>query len=129
MSRLKPKQHVVRAVLFLGAGAALALIPALGMYFDTGRKMVWLWILLLLATLPAIGWGSSHLAQSRGYSSGAGCGLCIVGYVVSGFLGTTCPQPLALGVGVLFVVLLPTVVLLALPNKSGHSHRRRHSSR
>src|SRR5438876_11632645 len=91
--------------------------PAVGMYFDTGRKMVWLWILVLLATLPASGWGSSHLAQSRGYSSGAGCGLCIVGYFISGLLGTTSRHPLALCVGVLFIVLLPTVVLLALPNK------------
>src|SRR5215471_18800064 len=109
MDRLKPKQHVMRAVLFLSTGAALAIISAVGMYFDMTRKMVWLWVLLLVATLPAIGWGSSHVAQSRGYPAGAGCGLCIVGYVISALLGTTSPHPLALGVGVIFVVLLPTV--------------------
>ena len=126
MHGLSPKQHTVRAILFLSAGSALAIIPAVGMYFDTTMKMVWLWILLLLATLPAVGWGSSHLAKSRGYSSGAGCGLCIVAYVVSGFLGTTSPHPLALGIGFLFIVLLPTVVLLTLPNKSERIHRRRY---
>jgi hypothetical protein len=102
----------------------MAIVPSVGMYLDPTRSMALLWILLLLATLPAIGRGASHLALSRGYSTGAGCGLCIVGYVISGFLGTTSPHPLAMGVGVLFIVLLPTVVLLALPNKSGHSHRR-----
>src|SRR4051794_18272712 len=118
MSDLRPKQHARRAALLLSLGAVLAIVPAVGMYFDTTRSMVLLWILLLVATLPAIGWGTSHLALSRGYSTGAGCGLCIVGYVISGFLGTTSPHPLALGIGVLFVVLLPTVVLLSLPNKA-----------
>jgi hypothetical protein len=126
MSELSPKQHARRAGLLLGLGALLAIVPAVGMYYDTNRSMVLLLILLLVATLPAIGWGASHLALSRGYSTGGGCGLCIVGYIVSGFLGTTSPHPLALGVGVLFIVLLPTVVLLALPNKSGHSPRKRH---
>ena len=125
MSELKPKQHARRAAFLLSLGAMLAIVPAVGMYFDTTRSMVILWILLLVATLPAVGWGTSHLALSRGYSTGAGCGLCLVGYIVSGFLGTTSPHPLALGVGVLFMVLLPTVVLLALPSKSSHSHRRR----
>ena len=125
MSHLSPKQHKLRAFLFLSGGVALALGPAIGMYLDTGRKMVGLWILLLFATMPAIGWGSSHLAQSRGYSGSAGCGLCVVGYIVSGFLGTTSPHPLALGVGMLFIVLLPTVVLFAMPNRAQHSHRSR----
>ena len=127
MSDLSSKQHARRAAFLLGLGAALAIVPAVGMYFDANRSMAWVWILSLVATIPAIGWGSSHLALSRGYSTGAGCGLCIVGYVISGFLGTTSPHPLALGVGVLFILLLPTVVLLALPNKSGHSRRKRNS--
>ena len=126
MRHLSPKQHRLRAILFLGGGGVLAFVPAIGMYHDTGRKMVGLWILSLLATLPAVAWGASHLAQSRGYSGSAGCGLCIVGYVVSGFLGTTSPHPLALGVGMLFILLLPTVVLFAMPNKAEHSHRSRY---
>ena len=121
---MSPKQHTVRAIIFLSVGVALAIVPAIGMYLDRERKMGWLWIPLLLATLPAVGWGSSHLARSRGYPSGAGCGLSIVAYVVSAFIGTTSPHPLALGVGVLFIVLLPTVVLLALPNKSEPSRRK-----
>jgi len=104
----------------------LAIGPAIGMYFDTRREMVGLWILLLFATLPAIGWGASHLAKSRGYSGSAGCGLCIVGYIVSGFLGTASPHPLAFGVGMLFILLLPTVVLIAMPNKAERSHRSRY---
>ena len=127
MSDLKPRQHARRGALLFGLGAVLAIVPAVGMYFDTKRSMVFLWIVLFFATLPAIGWGASHLAVSRGYSSGAGCGLCIVGYLVSGFLGTTSPHPLAMGIGVLFVVLLPAVVLLALPNKARRRKRRHHT--
>jgi hypothetical protein len=124
MGRLNSKQHAVRAAAFLLTGAAMIITMAVGMYFDNARKMVWLWITLLVASLPAVGWGSSYLAQARGYPKAGGCGLCIVGYVVSAFLGTTSPHPLALGTGMLFIVLLPTIVLFALPNKSGHSNRR-----
>src|SRR5262245_46406305 len=126
MRNLSPKQHARRAGLLLGLGAVLAIVPAVALYYDTDRRMVILWILLLVATLPAVGFGASHLALSRGYSTGGGCGLCIVGYIVSGFLGATSRHPLALGVGLLFIVLFPTVVLLALPNKAGHSHGKRH---
>lgn len=122
---LRPRQHARRATLFLSMGAGFAVVPAVGMYYDTNGSMALLWIVLLLATFPAVGWGASHLAQSRGYSSGGGCGLCIIAYIVSAFLGTTSTHPLALGVGVLFIVLLPTVVLLSLPNKCGHPHSRR----
>ena len=125
MGHLSSKQHSRRAAILLGLGAIMAIVPAFGMYFDHRRSMTLLWVLMLLATLPAIGWGASHLALSRGYPTGAGCGLCIVAYIISAFLGTTSPHPLALGVGVLFIVLLPTVVLLALPSKAG-SHRRRY---
>jgi hypothetical protein len=126
MSNLSPKQHASRAALLLSMGAVLATVPVVGMYFDTHRSMLLLWILLWVATLPAIGWGTSYLALSRGYSTGMGCGLCIVGYAISGFLGTTSPNPLAFAVGVLFILLLPTVVLFVLPKKSGHSRRRRY---
>src|ERR1700733_2665064 len=120
MSGLRPKQHAWRAALLLSLGALLAIAAACGMSFDTGRKLVILWVIFLVATLPAIGWGTSHLARARGYSTGAGCGLCTVGYLVSGFVGTTSPHPLAFGVGILFMVLFPTVVLFALPKKSSH---------
>ena len=123
MNDLKPKKYALKAALCLSAGAVFAIVAAIGMSLDPTRKMAWLWILLFVATLPAFGWGSSHLARHRGYPSGAGCGLCIVAYLMSGFLGTTSPHPLALGIGVLFIVLLPTGVLLALPNKSGRSRR------
>jgi hypothetical protein len=123
---LSPSQHTRRAAIFLGAGVVFAIIPAVGMYMDNGRTLVWLWLVLLLATLPAVGWGSAHLAQSRGYPGSGGCGLCVVGYIVSALLGTTSPHPLALGIGTVFIILLPTVVLLALPNKAERSHRRRH---
>ena len=118
-------QHRTRAIIGITAGLAFAAIPAVGMYFDEARELGWLWILLLIGALPAIGWGSSHLALYRGYPSGVGCSLCIIGYIVSGFLGTTSRHPLALGVGVIFIGLLPTVVFLALPDKSGSSRRRR----
>jgi len=123
---LSPKQHAKRAAIFLILGMAFAIVPAAGMYYEPTRKMFWLWALLYLSTIPAVGWGSAHLAQSRGYSSSAGCGLSVVAYVVSGFLGTTSPHPLALGIGALFLVLLPTVVLLTLPNKIRRSNKRRH---
>jgi hypothetical protein len=123
---MNTKQHTTRAVLFLSAGVVLAIVPAAGMYFDTKRQLGWLWLLLLLGSLPAVGWGSSHLALARGYTSGIGCVLCVIAYIVSGFVGTTSPHPLALGIGVVFIVLLPTVVLLALPNKSERHHRRRY---
>jgi hypothetical protein len=122
---MTPKQHTVRAAIFLGAGVACAIVPAVGMYFDKTRHLALLWLALFFATFPAVGWGASHLAQSRGYPSGGGCGLCVVGYIVSAFVGSTSPHPLALGVGILFIVLLPTVVLLALPNKAERSHHRR----
>src|SRR5689334_3684596 len=112
MSDLSPKRHARRAALLLGLGGVLATVPVVGMYLDTHRRMILLWLLLWLATLPAIGWGTSHLALSRGYSTGMGCGICIVGYLISGFLGTTSAHPLVFGVGLLFILLLPTVILL-----------------
>jgi hypothetical protein len=123
---LTPKQHVWRAALGISAGIALAIIPAAGMYFDKSRRMAWLWILLVLASLPMVGWGAAHLARSRGYPGAGGCGLCIAAYLVSGFVGTTSPYPLAFGIGIVFIALLPTVVLLSLPNKLKKPRRRRH---
>jgi hypothetical protein len=126
MSSSRSKRHAWKAALLLGLAGVLTIVTAAGMYLDVTRSLVLLWALLFISILPAIGWGSSHLARARGYPTSAGCGLCLVGYFVSGFLGTTSPYPLAIGAGVLFTVLLPTVVLLALPRKSGHSRHGRH---
>src|SRR3954468_11110085 len=126
MSGFRGNRHVVKAAIGLGASFAFLIIPVVGLYFDPYRKMLWLWIILFFATMPAVGWGASHLARARGYPSGGGCGLCIVGYLVSGFLGTTSPHPFAFAVGVSFMISLPVVVLFALPDKSRRSHRRHH---
>jgi hypothetical protein len=125
MSHSRPKQHARKALVFLSLGAFLAIAPAVGLYFDSDRSRTWIWILLFLGTLPAVGWGASHFARSRGYPTEAGCGISIMAYLVSGFLGTINPHPLVLGGGVLFIVLLPTVVLLSIPNKSPISSRPR----
>src|SRR5260221_14734656 len=113
MGSSSSKQHAFKAVLGIGGALVLGIAPSVGMYYDTQRERVWLWILLLLGIVPALGWGSSHLARYRGYPGSGGCGLCIVGYIFSGFLGTTSRYPLALGAGLVFMVLLPVVVLLA----------------
>src|SRR4030095_1577796 len=118
MSRSKIRLHVRRARILLSLGALLAMAPAVGLYFETDRSRAWIWFLPFIATLPAVGWGASHLAQSRGYPSEAGWGLSIVGYLISGILGFISPHRLVLGCGVLFIVLLPTIVLLSIPSKT-----------
>lgn len=119
----------MKAAIGFGASFAFLLIPTVGIFFDPQRKMLWLWALLFLSTMPAVGWGAAHLAQARGYPSGGGCGLCIVGYLVSGLLGTTSPHPVAFAIGVTFMISLPIVVLFTLPNKAKPSHRRHRRSR
>jgi hypothetical protein len=127
MNGFRANRHAVKAAIGLGASFAFLMIPAVGIYFDPQRKMLWLWALLFLSTMPALGWGAAHLARFRGYPSGGGCGLCVIGYLVSGLLGTTSPHPLAFAVGVSFMSSLPIVVLFALPKHSrrGHHHRNR----
>jgi hypothetical protein len=119
------RQHARKALLGITGALILGLCPAVGMYFDTRRQRVVIWILLLLATLPVLAWGVSHLARHRGYSTAGGCGLCIVGYLVSGFVGSTSPYPLAFAIGIIFMVILPTLVLFAMPDKSDRSKRHR----
>jgi hypothetical protein len=125
MSRSRTKRHARKAFWLLSLGAVLAIAPAIGMYNDTDRNRLAIWASLLLASLPAVGWGSAHLARARGYPTEAGCGISFIGYLASGFLGTTSQQPLVLGTGILFIVLLPVVVMLSLPSKAGNSDRGR----
>src|ERR1051326_9265228 len=85
---LRRNSHAVKAAMGLGASFAFLMIPTVGIFFDPYRKLGWPWLILFLSTMLAVGWGAAHLAQARGYPSGGGCGLCIVGYIVSGLLGT-----------------------------------------
>ena len=118
LTRSKVKRHTRKAGTFLGLGAIFAVASAVGLYFDADRSRAWIWYVLFVGTLPAIGWGASHLARSRGYPSEVGFVLSIVGYLLSGIVGAISPQRLALGCGVLFVVLLPSIVLLSIPSKT-----------
>jgi hypothetical protein len=120
------RQHAVKAAIGIGASLAFLIVPLVCMYLDRDRKFIWLWVLLIFCTMPAVGWGAANLAMARGYSSAGGCAVCIVGYSISGVLGTTSPHPLVFGIGVLFIILLPVVVLFALPSKNRRHHRRRH---
>jgi len=120
------RQHAMKAAIGIGASLVFLIIPLVCMYLDRDRKFIWLWILLIFCTMPAVGWGAANLAMARGYPSAGGCAVCIIGYAVSGVLGTTSRHPLVFGVGVLFIILLPVVFLFALPSKNRHHHRRRH---
>src|SRR5262245_39263514 len=104
MAAFSRRQHLIRAVIGIGSALVLGFGPALGLYYDENRERLWLWLLLMFSTLPVLGWGASHLARYRGYPASGGCALCFVGYVVSGFVGTTNPHPLAFGLGVVFTV-------------------------
>ena len=124
MSYFRRHPHALKATIGTGTGIVLALAAAIMTHltYVPGRGSKW--ALLILPALPLVAWGSLHLAQHRGYPSGAGCGLFIVGLFVSGLIagsrGVT-----AVGVAIIFVTLLPAVVLLALPRKSGRHHHRR----
>jgi len=120
------RQHTAKAAIGIGASLVFLIIPLVGMYRDPDRKFIWIWVLLSFSTMPAVGWGAAPLAIARAYPSAGGCAVCIIGYVVSGVLGTTSRHPLVFGIGVLFIILLPVVFLLALPSKNRRHHRRRH---
>lgn len=119
------RHHRVKAGIGIGASFVFLMIPLAGIYLDPKRKFIWLWVLLFFSTIPAVGWGASHLARARGYPSATGSTICIIGYFVAACLGTTLRHPLVFAIGVLFIILLPVIVLLALPSKNRH-HRRRH---
>jgi hypothetical protein len=123
------RQHATKAAIGIGASLILLIILLVGIYLDRDRKFIWLWVLLLFSTMPAVGWGAAHLAMARGYPGAGGCAVCIIGYLVSGVLGTTSRHPMFFGIGVLFIILLPVVFLLALPSKHRRHYRRRHHRR
>jgi hypothetical protein len=120
------RRHTAKAAIGIGASLAFLIIPLAGVYLDPNRKFGWLWILLLFSTMPAVAWGASHLARARGYPTATGGSVCFIGYLAVGFLGKALRHPLVFGIAVLFIILLPTVVLLALPSKNRHHHRRRY---
>jgi hypothetical protein len=120
------RQHTAKAAIGIGASFAFLVIPLVGVYLDPDRKFIWLWVLLLCSTMPAVGWGASHLAMARGYPGAGGVAVSIIGYLVAGVLGTTLRHPMVFGIGVLFIILLPVVFFLALPVKNRRHHRRRH---
>lgn len=120
------RQHTAKAAIGIAASFLFLIIPLVGAYLDPDRKFIWLWVLFLFSTMPAVGWGASHLAMARGYAGAGGFAVSIIGYIVAGVLGTALRQPMVFGIGVLFVVLLPVVFFLALPSKNRRHHRRRH---
>jgi hypothetical protein len=120
------RQHTAKAAIGIGVSLVFLIIPIVGVSLDPSRKFIWLWVLLLFSTMPAVAWGAAHLAISRGYPGAGGCAVCIIGYVVAGVLGTTLRHPLVFGISALFVILLPVVFFLALPGKHRRHHHRRH---
>jgi hypothetical protein len=120
------RQHTAKAAIGIGTSLVFLIIPLVGIRLDPDRKLIWLWVLLLFSTMPAVGWGAAHLAMSRGYPGAGGCAVCIIGYVVAGVLGTTLRHPMVFGIGTLFIILLPVVFFLSLPTKHRRHHGRRH---
>jgi hypothetical protein len=123
MPRFTRSKHRLRAAIGIVTGVLLAILAAVVSYFDYTPGKGTKWILLILPALPLVAWGCSHLARHRGYPSAAGYGLFIVGFFASGFIAGS-HTPATVGFALVFVALLPTIVLLALPVKSGHFHRK-----
>jgi hypothetical protein len=119
------RYHRAKAAVGIGASFVFLLIPLTGVYLDPKQKFVWLWVLLFFSTIPGVSWSASHLAKARGYPRATGSTICIIGYFVVGFLGTALRHPPVFGSSILFIILLPVLVLLALPSKT-RRHRRRH---
>jgi hypothetical protein len=119
MPRFTRNQHRLRAAIGVVTGVLLAIVAAVVSYFDYVPGKGTKWILLILPALPLVAWGCSHLARHRGYPSGAGYGLFIFGFFASSFIAGV-HTPITVGFALVFVVLLPTIVLFALPKKSGH---------
>ena len=120
------RQHTAKAAIGIGASLLFLIIPLVGVFLDSDRKFIWLWVLLLFSTLPGVGWGASHLAMARGYASAGGFAVSIIGYMVAGVLGTMLRHRMVFDIAVLFVILLPVVFFMALPSKNRRHHRRRH---
>jgi hypothetical protein len=114
-----PAQHYARAVGSLSIGVTMGTISAFASYFD------WISItylgrvgngLIVLAALPIVGWGCSHLARYRGYTGGLAYALLLIGFGISNNL-VIGPVPELVEFMFLFAELLPITVLLALPKK------------
>jgi hypothetical protein len=120
--RSTSQQQRWRAIIGLVLGNFIAIVAAIMTYLDVLSGKGTLWILVILAALPLIAWGSANLAKCRGYPSAAAYGLFAIAFVASGFIGLT-RSPLTLGFAFLFMGLMPPVVLLALPRKSRHLSR------
>lgn len=100
----------------------MATIAAVASYFTFVPGEGTKWALLMLPALPLAAWGASHLARLRGYPSGAGYGLFVLGLFFSSFLAGT-RSPLTVGFGFLFTALFPWILLLSIPNKARQTHR------
>ena len=94
----------------------MAVVAAMMVYSNYVPGQGTRWALLILPALPVAAWGAAHLAKLRGYPPGAGYGLFIFGFFVSGFLAGT-HSPVTIGFAFVFVTLLPPVVLMGLPKK------------
>jgi len=77
---------------------------------DQGTK----WGLLILAALPLLGWGCSHLAMERGYPVSVAYCLLVVALLAATAIGAT-QLPATIGLAFFFVGLMPPVILLSLP--------------
>jgi len=121
-TRTPSEQRRSRAITGLVLGIVIAALGAVMAYVELQRGKASLWLLLVIAAMPLLAWGSANLAQYRGYPGAAGYGLFILAFFVSGFIGLT-RSPLTVGFAFLFMGLMPPVVLLALPRKSGHLRR------
>ncbi len=122
MPRFSRNRHRSRATIGIFTGVSLAIVAAVASYFDYVPGKGTKWLLLILPALPLVAWGCSHLARHRGYPSAAGYGLFIFGFFASSLIAGV-HTPITVGFALVFVTLLPTVVFLVLPSKSGHFRR------
>jgi hypothetical protein len=122
MARLTVKQHVTRTIIGLTCGFVIAIVSAIGAYFDfvPGKGSKWAWAVLL--ALPVVTWGCSHLARYRGYPSAAAYGLVVLGVIIASFTIMS-RSPLIIGFMFICIEAIPVGVLLALPKKPGKFRR------
>ena len=115
-------EHKRKAVLGITVGLAIASLTAFKCHQawipDKGTP----WGLLILAALPWIGWGCSHLALERGYPTSAAHSLVVVGLLVAVLIGAS-QLPGTIGLAFVFVAVMPPVMLLSLPVRFGAMRR------
>lgn len=108
------------------AGIAIGLVLSISgaVMAVLGREPIneikWSWI--VVAGLPLIAWGCSHLARQRGYPSGAAYGLFGFALMVAYFVSSNRTQQIVC-IGFLFVAILPITVLLLLPKRTKYLRR------